>query len=146
MSRPPGSSAPTASANRTAPGGRAGPRCWCKAGPPRGRSARRPPPDYQGRAEILRIHSRDMPLANDVELPELARITPGFVGADLAALCRESAMSALRRTFPRAVLTNGSIPTDHLLALTVMMTDFEDALKSIEPSAAREVSVDLGDR
>jgi transitional endoplasmic reticulum ATPase len=101
-------------------------------------------PDYQGRAEILRIHSRDMPLANDVELPELARITPGFVGADLAALCRESAMSALRRTFPRAVLTNGSIPTDHLLALTVTMADFEDALKSIEPSAAREVSVEVG--
>jgi transitional endoplasmic reticulum ATPase len=56
------------------------------------------PPDAQGRAEILRIHSRDMPLASDVDLAELARITPGFVGADLAALCRESAMAALRRT------------------------------------------------
>ena len=101
-------------------------------------------PDYQGRAEILRIHSRDMPLANDVDLSELARITPGFVGADLAALCRESAMSALRRTFPRAVLTNASIPTDHLLALTVTMADFVDALRGIEPSAAREVSVEMG--
>ncbi|HEX8730034.1 MAG TPA: CDC48 family AAA ATPase [Ktedonobacterales bacterium] len=100
-------------------------------------------PDYQGRMEILRIHSRDMPLAHDVDLNELARITPGFVGADLAALCRESAMAALRRTFPRAVLTNGSIPSDHLLALTVTMSDFLDALRSIEPSAAREVSVEL---
>jgi transitional endoplasmic reticulum ATPase len=101
-------------------------------------------PDYQGRIEILRIHSRDMPLANDVDLATLARITPGFVGADLAALCRESAMSALRRTFPRAVLTSGSIPTDHLLALTVTAADFEDALKGIEPSAAREVAVEVG--
>ncbi len=100
-------------------------------------------PDQQGRIEILGIHSRDMPLAHDVDLAELARITPGFVGADLAALCRESAMSALRRTFPRAVLISGSIPTDHLLALTVTMADFVDALRAIEPSAAREVSVEL---
>ena len=100
-------------------------------------------PDNQGRIEILRIHSRDMPLAHDVDLGELARITPGFVGADLAALCRESAMASLRRTFPRAILTSGSIPTEHLLALTVTMSDFLDALRSVEPSAAREVSVEL---
>jgi transitional endoplasmic reticulum ATPase len=100
-------------------------------------------PDSQGRLEILRIHSRDMPLAHDVDLAELARITPGFVGADLAALCRESAMSALRRTFPRAALTSGSIPTGELLALTVTTDDFQDALRSIEPSATREVAVEL---
>ena len=100
-------------------------------------------PDKPGRIEILRIHSRDMPLAADVELDELARITPGFVGADLAALCRESAMSALRRTFPRAALTSGSIPTEELLALTVTMDDFRDALRGIEPSAAREVAVEM---
>src|SRR5262249_12450732 len=75
---------------------------------------------------------------------EVARITPGFVGADLAALCRESAMSALRRTFPRATLTPASIPTEELLALTVQMGDFRDALRDIEPSAAREVAVELG--
>jgi transitional endoplasmic reticulum ATPase len=79
-----------------------------------------------------------------VDLAEAARITPGFVGADLAALCRESAMSALRRTFPRAALTPASIPTEELLALTVRMEDFGDALRGIEPSAAREVAVDLG--
>src|SRR5579875_157634 len=100
-------------------------------------------PDYNGRIEILRIHSRDMPLAADVDLTELARITPGFVGADLAALCRESAMAALRRAFPRAVLTNGSIPINDLLTLTVTMGDFQSALRGIEPSAAREVSVEL---
>src|SRR5262245_2374206 len=101
-------------------------------------------PDLQGRIEILRIHSRDMPLAHNVDVGELARITPGFVGADLAALCRESAMSSLRRTFPTAVLTSGSIPIEQLLALTVTMDDFRDALMSIEPSAAREVSVEVG--
>ncbi len=99
-------------------------------------------PDARGRLDILRIHSRDMPLDDDVDLTELARITPGFVGADLSALCRESAMSALRRTFPRAALTSGSIPTDELLGLTVRMEDFLDALRGVEPSAAREVSVE----
>ena len=100
-------------------------------------------PDVTGRVEILRIHSRDMPLAHDVDVPEIARITPGFVGADLAALCRESAMAALRRTFPRAVLTSASIPTESLLSLTVTMDDFMEALKGIEPSASREVAVEL---
>ncbi|MBF6591026.1 MAG: CDC48 family AAA ATPase [Ktedonobacterales bacterium] len=100
-------------------------------------------PDALGRAEILRIHSRDMPLASDVDPVELARITPGFVGADLAALCRESAMAALRRTFPRAALTSASIPTEDLLTLTVRMSDFEEALRGIEPSAARAVAVEL---
>jgi transitional endoplasmic reticulum ATPase len=100
-------------------------------------------PDAQGRQEVLGIHSRDMPLADDVDLAEIARITPGFVGADLAALCRESAMAALRRTFPRAAVTSNSIPTEELLALTVRMDDFRDALRGIEPSAAREVAVEL---
>jgi transitional endoplasmic reticulum ATPase len=101
-------------------------------------------PDARGRLAILGIHSRDMPLAGDMDLAELARITPGFVGADLSALCRESAMAALRRTFPRAALTSGSIPTEQLLALTVTTSDFLDALRGIEPSAAREVAVETG--
>jgi transitional endoplasmic reticulum ATPase len=102
-------------------------------------------PDSAGRLSILRIHSRDMPLADQVDLAELARITPGFVGADLSALCRESAMAALRRTFPRAALTSGSIPTEQLLTLTVATNDFVDALRTVEPSATREVSVEAGD-
>jgi transitional endoplasmic reticulum ATPase len=100
-------------------------------------------PDATGRAEILRIHSMDMPLAHEVQLAEIARITPGFVGADLAALCREAAMSALRRMFPRAALTTGNISTDDLLALTVTMDDFHTALRDMEPSATREVAVEL---
>ncbi|HEV2403809.1 MAG TPA: AAA family ATPase, partial [Ktedonobacterales bacterium] len=100
-------------------------------------------PDTQGRLEILRIHSRDMPLHADVDMAEMARITPGFVGADLASLCRESAMAALRRTFPRAALTPGSIPTEQLLALTITMDDFRDALKGVNPSATREVAVEV---
>ncbi len=100
-------------------------------------------PDAGGRAEILRIHSRDMPLAEDVDVAALARITPGFVGADLAALCRESAMAALRRTFPSAAVTGGSIPTEELLTLTVRLADFEEALRGIEPSATRAVAVEL---
>ncbi len=100
-------------------------------------------PDSQGRLDILRIHSRDMPLAYDVELSELARITPGFVGADLAALCREAAMAALRRRFPRATVANASISTEELLTLTVTMSDMQEALRGIEPSAAREVAVEL---
>jgi transitional endoplasmic reticulum ATPase len=101
-------------------------------------------PDARGRLAILGIHSRDMPLADDVDLAELARITPGFVGADLSALCRESAMAALRRTFPRAALTSASIPTEQLLELTVTTNDFLDALRGVEPSAAREVAVETG--
>lgn len=100
-------------------------------------------PDMQGRLDILRIHSRDMPLAHDVDLSELARITPGFVGADLAALCREAAMAALRRRFPRATVANASISTEELLTLTVTMGDMLEALRGIEPSAAREVAVEL---
>lgn len=100
-------------------------------------------PDMQGRLDILRIHSRDMPLAHDVDLSELARITPGFVGADLAALCREAAMAALRRRFPRATVANASISTEELLTLTVTMSDMQEALRGIEPSAAREVAVEL---
>jgi len=96
-----------------------------------------------GRGEILRIHSVDMPLAAGVDLTELARITPGFVGADLAALCREAAMEALRRTFPGAALISGSIPTEELFALTVTQEDFLNALKGMEPSATREVAVEL---
>ena len=100
-------------------------------------------PDTQGRLDILRIHSRDMPLAHDVDLSDLARITPGFVGADLAALCREAAMAALRRRFPRAIVANASIATEELLTLTVTMSDMLEALRGIEPSAAREVAVEL---
>ncbi|MFO0579372.1 MAG: CDC48 family AAA ATPase [Polyangia bacterium] len=102
-----------------------------------------PVPDRFGRGEILEIHSRGMPLASDVELGTLAERTHGFVGADLAALCREAAMRCLRRLLPDIDFAAARLPYDQLLRLTVRMADFEDALRSVEPSALREVFVEI---
>jgi len=96
-------------------------------------------PDRDGRREILEIHSRGMPLADDVDLGRLAAITHGFVGADLAALCREAAMSALRRLMPDIDFAQAQIPYEKLMALEVTAEDFLAALAEIEPSAIREV-------
>jgi len=100
-------------------------------------------PDRDGRREILEIHSRGMPLAADVQLAHLASITHGFVGADLMALCREAAMICLRRLLPEVDFASKSIPYEHLRALEVRMADFEGALREIEPSAIREVFVEV---
>ncbi|RLF07465.1 MAG: AAA family ATPase [Thermoprotei archaeon] len=100
-------------------------------------------PDKQGRLEILQIHTRNMPLAKDVDLNKLAEITHGFVGADLAALCKEAAMRALRRILPEIDLEAESIPAEILNKIEVTMQDFLDALKEIEPSALREVLIEV---
>lgn len=100
-------------------------------------------PDVQGRVDILHIHSVDMPLGADIDLQTIADITPGFVGADLSALCREAAMAALRRIFPQATMMGGSLQVEQLLELTVTMADFHTALRSVEPSATREVAVEV---
>jgi len=100
-------------------------------------------PDKQGRLEILQIHTRNMPLAKDVDLNRLAEITHGFTGADLAALCKEAAMRALRRVLPEIDLEAETIPAEVLNKLEVTMQDFLDALKDIEPSALREVYVEV---
>ena len=99
-------------------------------------------PDKQGRFEILQIHTRNMPLAGDVDLKKLAEITHGFVGADLAALCREAAMKALRRYLPQIDLQQERIPEEVLEKLQVTMEDFMEAFKEITPSAMREVYVE----
>ncbi|HUG45734.1 MAG TPA: CDC48 family AAA ATPase [Sphingomicrobium sp.] len=99
-------------------------------------------PDEQGRGEILEIHTRGMPLASDVDLPDLARRTYGFVGADLASLTREAAMEAVRRIMPRINLEEDTIPTEVLDELSVERRDFENALKRVQPSAMREVMVE----
>jgi transitional endoplasmic reticulum ATPase len=99
-------------------------------------------PDEPGRREILGIHTRGMPLALDVSLDDLARRTYGFVGADLAALCREAALEAVRRIMPRLNLVEDVIPTEVLDSLTVENRDFENALKRVQPSAMREVMVE----
>src|SRR5207253_10960958 len=99
-------------------------------------------PDDTGRREILAIHTRGMPLAEDVDLDELARRTYGFVGADLAALTREAALEAVRRIMPRLNLDEETIPTEVLDTLCVEVGDFEGALKRVQPSAMREVMVE----
>ncbi len=100
-------------------------------------------PDRDGRKEILEIHTRGMPLAEDVNLDELAELTVGFVGADLEALCKEAAMHALRRVLPEIDIEAEEIPSETLESLKVTMNDFLEALKNIEPSAMREVLVEI---
>ena len=104
-----------------------------------------PIPDRDDRLEILEIHSRGMPLATNVDLPHLAAITHGFVGADMEALCREAAMLCLRRLLPAIDFGSGQIPYDLLRTLEVRMSDFLDALREVEPSAIREVFVEVPD-
>ena len=98
-------------------------------------------PDDRGRREILGIHTRGMPLAEDVDLPELARTTYGFVGADLAALTREAAIEAIRRLMPKLNLEDHTIPPEILDTLSVTREDFLEAMKRVQPSAMREVMV-----
>jgi transitional endoplasmic reticulum ATPase len=102
-------------------------------------------PDKEGRREALEIHSRGMPLAEAVDLERIAAITHGFVGADLAALCREAAMSALRRLMPDIDFKSTDIPYDKLATLKVEWADFEGALAEVEPSALREVATEISD-
>ncbi len=104
-----------------------------------------PIPDREGRHEIIEIHSRGMPLNDDVELNIIADVTHGFVGADLEALCREAAMSALRRLLPEIDFSAAEIPYERLAALTVTMDDFRAALCEVSPSAIRELFVDIPD-
>ncbi|MDP3985043.1 MAG: AAA family ATPase, partial [Acidimicrobiia bacterium] len=99
-------------------------------------------PDRNGRLEILQIHTRGMPLAPDVSLERLAEISHGFVGADLEALCREAAMTTLRKAMPRIQL---HVDYELLLELQVTMDDFVEALKDVEPSAIREVFTEIPD-
>ena len=100
-------------------------------------------PDRNGRREILLIHTRRMPLAEDVDLDELADITHGFVGADIAALVREAAMNALRRYLPEIDLEKEVIPAEVLEKIKVSREDFANALKTIQPSALREVVLEV---
>ena len=100
-------------------------------------------PDKQGRYEILQIHTRGMPLAKDVNLKKLAEMTHGYTGADLAALCRETAMKALRRYLPQINLEEERIPPAVLEKMEVKMEDFLNAYKEITPTAMREVYIEV---
>lgn len=101
-------------------------------------------PDKDGRDEVLQIHTRGMPLAEDVDLNEIAEVTHGFVGADLESLAKESAMRVLRRILPD-VKADEEIPKEVLQKMVVQKADFKAALKEIQPSALREVLVQVPD-
>lgn len=101
-------------------------------------------PDQKGRKQILQIHTRNMPLTPDVDLTQLSSITYGFVGADLEALCKEAAMSSLRRVLPGISWKKiKELPPDLIEKLKVKKSDFRNALKLVEPSAMREVLVEI---
>ncbi|MFB6185953.1 MAG: CDC48 family AAA ATPase [Halobacteriaceae archaeon] len=102
-------------------------------------------PDKTGRKEILQVHTRGMPLADEVDLDNYAENTHGFVGADIESLSKEAAMNALRRIRPEIDLDEEEIDADLLESLQVTNEDFRDALKGIEPSALREVFVEIPD-
>jgi len=99
-------------------------------------------PDKQARHEILQIHTRGMPLAEDVDLKKLTEMTHGYTGADLAALSRETAMKALRRYLPEINLEEEHIPPAVLEKMEVRMEDFLNAYKEITPTAMREVYIE----
>ncbi|PTD93629.1 AAA family ATPase [archaeon SCG-AAA382B04] len=102
-------------------------------------------PDKQGRREILEVHTRGMPLADDVDLDEYAERTHGYVGADIESLAKESAMNSLRRIIPEIDIEADEVPSEVIDELEVKEKDFEEALKGIEPSAMREVFVEIPD-
>lgn len=102
-------------------------------------------PSKKGRLEILQIHTRHMPLLEDVELERLGAVTHGFVGADLEYLCKEAAMKTLRRVLPELKLEEEKLPPELLNKLQVKMDDFENALKDVMPSAMREVYLETPD-
>ena len=98
-------------------------------------------PDEQGRLDILLIHSRGMPLTEDVNLESFAKVTHGFVGADLEALSKEAAMRSLRRILPEINLEQPKIPAEILNKIKITKQDFDEALRDVQPSAMREVLV-----
>ena len=100
-------------------------------------------PSASERYEILQVHTRNMPLAKDVDLKKIANMTHGFVGADIAALCREAAMKALRRYLPEIDIQQEKIPPEVLEKLEVRMEDFEAAFKEITPTELREIYVEI---
>lgn len=99
-------------------------------------------PDRNGRLQILYVHTRGMPIENDIDLEQIASVTHGYVGADLSSLCKEAAMHALRRMLPEMHIED-DIPQEIMDSLVVTRIDFDAAFKNIEPSAMREVFVEV---
>lgn len=102
-------------------------------------------PDKKGRKDILVIHTRNMPLSDDVNLDKVAGISHGYVGADLEYLCKEAAMKCLRRLLPELNLEDEKLPPETLDKLVVNEEDFQNALKEVTPSGMREVFIENPD-
>ena len=100
-------------------------------------------PDREGRSEIMDVHTRQMPISDDFDISWVLDNTYGFVGADLAALVREAAMRALRRYLPEIDLDEETLPPEVLEKMEVCMDDFKEAIRDIEPSALREIYVEV---
>lgn len=101
-----------------------------------------PPPDEAGRMEILSIHSRGMPLSEDVDMKTLAEMTTGYVGADVQALCREAALSAVKRGM-KGLCSRNDVNAGLVAGIKVRMTDFRDGMKKVTPTAIREITVQI---
>ena len=101
-------------------------------------------PDSEERKEVLEIHTRNMPLADDVDLDKIANTTHGCVGADLESLCKEAAMRVVRRILPE-IQNDEEIPKEVMEKIVVTGDDFKNAQKEIQPSALREVLVQIPD-
>ena len=102
-------------------------------------------PDRDGRKEILQVHTRNMPLAEGIDIDEYAETTHGFVGADIASLAKEAGMNAIRRIRPQIDLDEEEIDAEILESIEITSRDMREALKGIEPSALREVFVEVPD-
>ncbi len=101
-------------------------------------------PDQKGRKEILQIHSRNMPLSDGISMDWLSSVTYGFIGADLESLCKEAAMLSLRRNLPNlSWKKEEEFPPETIEKIRVVKKDFENALKVVEPSAMREVMIEI---
>ena len=100
-------------------------------------------PDREGRSEIMDVHTRQMPISDDFDINWILDNTYGFVGADIASLVREGAMKALRRYLPEIDLDEDTIPPEVLEKMEVRMDDFKEAIKDVEPSALREIYVEI---
>ena len=100
-------------------------------------------PDKEGRLEILQIHTRGMPLAENVDLKKLSQMTHGYTGADISALSREAAMKALRRYLPDINIEEERVPPEILEKMEVTMDDFSNAFREVTPTAMREVYIEV---
>ena len=99
-------------------------------------------PNQDGRLEILQIHTRGMPIADDVDLKDLSSELHGYTGADIKSLCREAAMKSIRRYLPEIDLENEKIPSEILQSMEIKLIDFYDAMQEVVPTAMREFYVE----